>query len=825
MHDNELLPAYFAEIILPLALPMEYTYRVPEEWLEDLEVGRRVIVQFGKKKIYSGLVLRISNQPPENYEAKNILSVLDDHPVVSERQLKFWKWISSYYMCSLGEVMNAALPAAMKLESESKVVLTVAGMEWEKNVDPDRIDPLEIAILKALQTGVDLSVDQVSDIIGKSNPYKYIKSLYEREFIDIEENIKNKYTPKQVRKVRFDPSVIENGKLPVVYEQLEKRAPAQLNVVMILDQSEGKTLETPELARKADTTASTIRALIDKGILEEYYVEVDRIHVDYPDELKINELNEEQKDAITQIHSVFDEEKVCLLHGKTSSGKTHVYIELMEEAIANGGQVLYLLPEISLTTQLIRRIQAYFGEKVMVSHSKFSMNERMEIWQKLDSNEISIVLAPRSGIFMPFHDLKLIIVDEEHENSYKQSEPSPRYNARDAAVVLGKIWDANVLLGSATPSVESYFNAEKNKYGLVRMHNRYSGVSAPQFEIVDLKDSRRKKEMAGLFSFTLRDRMKQVLDDQEQVILFQNRKGYVPVTECNFCGWAPKCVQCDITLTYYKYENKLKCHYCGYTREPVQQCPACGNTSIHMKGYGTERVEDEVKMLFPEAVVQRFDSDTTRKKTAYETIINRFEQKEIDVLVGTQMITKGLDFDHVRLVGIMDADHSLNIPDFRAHERAFQLFTQVGGRAGRRKEQGQVLIQTYQPGHPVLNYARDGDYLSMYQKEITEREKFNYPPYYRLIHIMVKDKSNLIASKASDYLVFLLKPEFGNMLLGPQDPYISKIRGQYLKSIMIKLPSGVSLSKEKAFVRQKIDAIKKEKDYRRTRIIVDVDPY
>lgn len=817
-------------ILLPLALPVEYTYRVPRELEAEVAVGKRAIVQFGRKRIYSGLILEISDRPPKSYEAKYLLTILDDRPVITETQFRFWRWIADYYMCSMGEVMNAALPAAMKLESQSKVALSEMALNWNANREQlieTGIDILEVAILDVLATGIDLTIDQVGEVTGKANPYKYIKSLYDRGFIEIFEDIREKYSAKRLRMVRISAHILEKNLLDEVFDSLEKKAPRQLNALMVLvsEKKEKVGMESALLAKVSGSGSGTIRSLIDKGILEEFFVEVDRIVIDYPDELRKNELNQDQELALAAVHEGLNEKKVVLLHGQTSSGKTHIYIRLMEEALEQGRQVLYLLPEISLTTQLIRRVRAYFGDKVMVSHSKFTMNERMEIWNKLVNKEIQMVMAPRSGVFMPFADLGLIIVDEEHETSYKQAEPSPRYHARDAAVVLAQMWNAGIVLGSATPSIESYYNAEKGKYHLVQLEGRFSGSDAPAFETIDMRRARKQKEVTGLFSLTLKERIRNVLDEKEQVILFLNRKGYVPVSECDACGWSPKCVQCDITLTYYKYDNKLRCHYCGYSRDPVNQCPACGNTSITMKGYGTERVEDEVKLLFPEAVVQRFDANTTRKKSAFEAIIKRFENREVDVLIGTQMITKGLDFEHVKLVGVMDADHALNIPDFRAHERAFQLITQVGGRAGRREEQGQALIQTFQPEHAIVRYAMDGDYLSMYHREIMERENFRYPPFNRLIHIQVRDRSYMVAAKAADNLVYRLKPLFGDRLLGPQQPHVSKIRGMYLQSILIKLPVGKSLSVVKGQIRTKIDQVKSDKEFRRTRIIADVDPY
>ncbi len=812
----------YVQVLLPLALPQEYTYRIPQEFNEEVAIGKRVVVQFGKKKIYAALIVGIDEKPPEKYQAKYVLSVLDDLPVVSEKQLEFWAWISRYYMCTWGEVMNAALPSAMKLQSETLIELNL-----DTNIDEIELDASEIPIVEHLKISGSLTLDQVADVLKSKSSFKQVHSLYEKEVIHIKEELHERYKPKLRSFIGLTEAYQSDNQLESLFKKLEKGKTQQLNVVMRLV-SEIKQVEEGvdklEFISRNKLSPSSVRTLIKNGVIEEYKVAVDRVVYEGDEVHKENQLTPEQQSVYEQISKWFTSKEVVLLNGVTSSGKTHVYIQLIEDCLKKEQQVLYLLPEISLTTQLIKRIQTYFGDQVLVSHSKFNNNERLEIWQKFNNNQAQILLAPRSGIFAPFKRLGLIIVDEEHENTYKQSEPNPRYQARDCSIILGQITGAKVLLGSATPSVESMHNAKREKYGFVELSNRFSNVTPPQFTIVDMRDEKKKKKNKGLFSSVLLEKIIAAVNNKEQVILFLNRKGYVPITECNECSWSPRCINCDITLTYYRKENKLRCHFCGYKVPPVSQCPACGNVAMKMLGYGTERIESELGLLYPDLRIQRLDYETTRTKSAFENIITGFEKREIDVLIGTQMLTKGLDFENLSLVGILDADHALNFPDFRAFERSFQLFTQVGGRAGRRNKQGEVIIQANQPEHSIIQQVTEADYAGFYEKEIADREKFNYPPFGRLIKITVKHKDYLHCEKASDMLAHLLRPQLGVMMLGPEEPYVTKIRGLFIRQILIKIVPPMPLRGVKKYLAEKLTIFKINKDYKQTRVIVDVDP-
>jgi primosomal protein N' (replication factor Y) len=810
----------YVKVLLPLALPQEYTYRIPQEYNEEVAVGKRVMVQFGKKRIYAAIVVEIDEKPPEKYQAKYVLAVLDDTPIVTQQQLEFWAWISRYYLCTWGEVMQAALPNALKLQSETMV---------ELNLDADlatiELDVTELPIVEQLKVAGSLSLDQVSNLVKSKSSYKQIHSLYEKGVINIREDLHERYKPKIKRFVKFEDEYQSKEALNAVFDSLNNKV-QQLNVVMQLlsMDPEFEGVDKLEFITEHNLSPSSVRTLIKNNVLIEFQQHVDRVVYEGAEETKENQLTDEQKAVYTSIKTWFEKKEVVLLHGVTSSGKTHVYIQLIEDCINNGQQVLYLLPEISLTTQLIKRVQTYFGDKVMVNHSKFNNNERLEIWQKIKNDEAQVLLAPRSGIFMPFSNLGLIIVDEEHENTYKQSEPSPRYQARDSSIVLGQVTGAKVLLGSATPSVESMHNAKNGKYGFVELSNRFSNVTPPEFAVVDMREEKKKGKNKGLFSSTLLAEMEQTIANKEQVILFLNRKGYVPITECNECSWSPRCIQCDITLTYYRKENRLRCHFCGYNIPPVSQCPACGNTAMKMLGYGTERIEADLQQYLPSARIQRLDYETTRTKTAFENIITGFEKKEIDVLVGTQMLTKGLDFEALSLVGILDADHALNFPDYRAFERSFQLFTQVGGRAGRRNKQGKVIIQANQPEHFVIQQVVDANYDAFYEKEVGDREKFQYPPFGRLIKLTIKHKDYLVAEKAADMMAYLLRPKLGVMMLGPEEPYVTKIRGLFIRQILIKIVPPMPLQGIKKHIREKLLQFKMSKDYRQVRVIVDVDP-
>lgn len=811
----------FVRVLLPLALPQEYTYRIPREYNEEVAIGKRVIVQFGKKKIYAGLVVEIDQKPPEKYQAKYILGMLDSVPIISQQQLTFWKWISRYYMCSWGEVMNAALPNGLKLQSETRIELNDA-FDWSGI----ELDKSEESIIEVLKLSGSLSLDEIAEITKSKSSFKLVHSLYEKEVIVIREELKERYKPKLSKRIRLAEAYRTTEAQKEIFEQLEGGKTLQLHVLMrlVMEDKAYDGVVKSDFIKKNGLSPSSVKTLTKNGVLEEFEEVVERVVYEGTEEPIENNLTDEQEEVYNAIKTWFEEKQVVLLHGVTSSGKTHVYIQLIEDCLKQGKQVLYLLPEISLTTQLIKRIQRYFGDQVLVNHSKFNNNERMEIWQKIHDHEASVLLAPRSGVLMPFDNLGLIIVDEEHENTYKQAEPSPRYQARDCSIILGQITEAKVLLGSATPSVESMQNAKSEKYGFVKLSNRFSQVTPPAFQVVNMRDEKKKKLNKGLFSSVLIEHIKQTLANNEQVILFLNRKGYVPITECNECSWSPRCIHCDITLTYYRRENRLRCHFCGYSVQPVSQCPACGNTAMKMVGYGTERIEKEVSELFKEARIQRLDYETTRTKTAFENIITAFEKKDIDILVGTQMLTKGLDFESLSLVGILDADHALNFPDYRAFERSFQLFTQVGGRAGRRNKQGTVIVQANQPEHVVLGDVVDGNYDGFFDREIEEREKFHYPPFSRLIRITIKHKDYLHTEKASDMLAFLLRDKLGSMMLGPEEPYVTKIRGLFIRQVLVKIVPPMSIPGVKKFLQEKLNIFKQNKDYRQVRVIVDVDP-
>jgi primosomal protein N' (replication factor Y) len=813
--------AIYIEVLLPLPLAKEYTYRVPQELNDEIDVGKRVVVQFGKKKIYSGVILSISERPPEGYQAKYILAIIDSFPIISDKMLSFWRWIAEYYMCKLGEVMNNALPAALKLQSQSKINLYP-----DANTADVLLDKFEEPIIEKLKLVGSISIDEADEISGRKNTYKLIHSLYEKGLIYIEEELLERYKPKVKKFLKRSEAFSTEQAMQELFTSLDGKATLQLHVLMKLvsldKNNEG--VDKNKFVKKHGLSPSSVSTLVKNGVLDLYEKQVERIVYKGRQELAENELTNDQEEAYDQIKTNFEEQDVVLLQGITSSGKTHVYIKLMEEALALNKQVLYLLPEISLTTQLIRRIQTYFGDQVLVNHSRFNNNERYEIWQKVKNREATIVLAPRSGIFLPFQELGLIIVDEEHENSYKQSEPSPRYHARDSAIVLAHKHKAKVVLGSATPSVESMNNVRNEKFGLVLLKNRYSGVKLPEFRVVDMRQEKKRKLNKGLFSSELISEIKQSLNQKEQVILFQNRKGYVPITECNECAWSPRCIHCDITLTYYRKENCLRCHFCGYNIKPISLCPACGNTAMRMIGYGTERVEEELKLIVPEARIDRLDYQSTRTKTAFEKIITDFENRDTDVLIGTQMITKGLDFENLRLVGILDADHSLNFPDFRAAERSFQLFTQVAGRAGRRNNQGLVMIQTSRPENPVIQHVVKHEYNDFFEEEIQEREKFNYPPFARLIKMSLMHKDYELTEKAGDMMAMLIREKVGDMLLGPEEPYVSKIRGRFIRQMMIKITPDQNLKAVKHFVGDMVFQFKGIKEYKQVRVVVDVDP-
>ncbi|WP_448699695.1 primosomal protein N' [Mucilaginibacter sp. AW1-3] len=812
----------FVEVILPLAISKNYTYRVPFELNEQIAIGKRVVVQFGKSKLYTAIIAGISTRAPEKYEAKYLIDILDDRPVVNDRQLVFWKWIADYYLCNVGEVMNAALPAALKLASETKIIIN-KGFEYDRSELNDK----EFLIIDALDMQPELTVSDVAKLLGQKTVMPILKSLFEKNIIHISEEVSDRYKPRKRTFITLNP-VYQNPEqikeLFAILERAPKQADALLAYIHLSRQQ--KQISKTELTEASGANAAAIKALIDKEVFIADERNVSRL-LDTEDELDENfTLSDKQTEALSGIRDQFDTRDVVLLHGVTSSGKTQIYIRLIEQMLANGRQVLYLLPEIALTTHIVERLRRHFGNSIGVYHSRFNDNERVEVWQKVLKGEYRIVLGARSSVFLPFENLGLIIVDEEHESSYKQYDPAPRYNARDASIFLGNLHHARVLLGSATPSFESYYNAQTEKYGLVELNERFGGVQLPHIEVVSIIQETKNKTMQSHFSSVLMLDIEQALAKKEQVILFQNRRGYAPVIICKTCAYTPKCINCDVTLTYHKSSGKLHCHYCGYREDSPNICPACGSAHLEQKGFGTEKVEDELTMLLPDARIARMDLDTTRSKMAFQNILNDIEEKKIDVLVGTQMVAKGLDFPDITVIGIISADSLLKYPDYRANERGFQLLAQVSGRAGRRGKQGKVVIQTYDPAHRVIKQVIENDYLDLYNTEMAERKGFKYPPFYRIIQLDIKHKQPEMLYQQAEYLATELRRHFGDRVIGPEFPLINRIRNYYIKSIMLKFEKDtVSIVKAKAILQDVLLQFQTTKLSKGCIVQPDVDPY
>jgi primosomal protein N' (replication factor Y) len=781
----------------------------------------RVAVSFGKSKMYTGLVLNIHTNAPTLYEAKEIHQILDEIPLVNEKQLQHWQWIANYYMCSLGDVYRASLPSAFLLESETIIYKNDAFLDETILADD------EFLIFEALQQQSQLTIHQVIAILGKKKVMPIVNGLIKKEAIVIKEEIYEQYKPKLIRYVRLHKNYTSDDSLGKLLKELsnaKKQREAVLGFFQLLTTK--KPIKAKDLEEKAVVSSSILKSLVDKEILEFYHIQIDRVqYKGDTNDLKV--LNEFQEKALAEIKETFKEKDVTLLHGITSSGKTEVYTKLIQEVLDEGKQVLFLLPEIALTTQIIVRLQYYFGEQISVFHSKYSINERVEVWNNVLNNKpkARIILGARSSVFLPFSNLGLIVVDEEHETSYKQFEPSPRYNARDAAIVLAKIHKAKILLGSATPSLETYYNAQQNKYGFVELNRRHGNVQLPKIELINVKEKQRKKEMKGHFSDRLLTLIQEALDLKEQVILFQNRRGYSPVVECKTCGVSPECPNCDVTLTFHKFKHELRCHYCSYQRAMPNSCGACGSNTLDTKGFGTEQIELELKEIFPDFKIGRMDLDTTRGKHGYQKIIGAFEAKEIDVLVGTQMLSKGLDFENVSLVGILNADTMLNFPDFRAHERGYDMMVQVSGRAGRSKKQGNVAIQTYNPFHQILQQVSTTNYTEMYKEQLQERYQYKYPPYYRLIKITLKHRDYNKVDSGVNWLFKALYSSFGEHVLGPTAPAVARIRNQYIKNIIIKIPPKQGLANTKNQITKIRNTFEAVADFRPIRFIIDVDAY
>ncbi len=825
----------FAEVLLPLPIPGTFTYRIPFEMNSEVTAGKRVVVQFGKKKIYTGLVKSVHQKIPQDYIPKYVLSVLDSSPVVNDIQFGFWDWIADYYMCHAGEVMNAALPSALKLASETRIV-----QHPDFDGETDHLNEKEYLIAEAIDIQKTLTISEVSRIVEYKKVIPLIKNLIEKRIVLVEEELRDRYRPKVETYVRLTAEYRKEENLRKVFDELEKRAFKQLEVLMTfmrMTESLDKPVETvkrTDLLKMANSTPAPMTALIKKGVFELDEKESSRLEsFDAQTSVSTIVLTKKQEEALETIKSGFENKNVVLLHGVTSSGKTEIYIKLIQETIEQGRQVLFLLPEIALTTQIINRLRKFFGDKVGVYHSKYNEFERVEIWNNVvksggekikPDQKYQIILGARSALFLPYSNLGLVIVDEEHDSSYKQYAPAPRYLARDSAIVLAQMHKAKTLLGSATPCVESYFNASTNKYALAEIDERYGGVQMPEILVADLKNETRRKTMKSHFSSFLLKNIEEALEKKEQIILFQNRRGFSLRLECETCNWLPTCKNCDVTLIYHKYNNQLRCHYCGYSTRVPERCPECGFTGIKMKGFGTEKIEDDLSIILPKANIMRMDLDTTRSKNAYQKIISDFEEHRIDILVGTQMVTKGLDFDNVSIVGILNADNLISYPDFRSFERSFQLMAQVSGRAGRKAKRGKVIIQTYNPHHTVIRYVIDNNYDLMFRSQLQERNQFKYPPFYRIIELQVQHKDANFVNAASFELATELKKFLGKRVLGPEYPIVSRIKNLYLKNILVKLEKSDKIHDMKEKIAEAIFFFNTQSKYKAARIVVDVDP-
>ncbi|MDL2296735.1 primosomal protein N' [Bacteroidales bacterium OttesenSCG-928-B11] len=832
---------YFVDVLLPLPLPGYFTYRIPHDFSSEVKFGTRVVVPFGKSKLYSALVVRVHTDAPKQVNTKYILALIDEQPVVSEKQFELWQWLSHYYMCEIGEVMAIALPSALKIASETKIMLSP-----EFDGDISTFMPREISVVEALSYRSAVTVDEMAKIAGVQKIIPVIKSLVEKGAVITDEEIRDPYKPKVENYLSLTNNFTNEQAFYKLLDDLgkSKRNAKQVDLLLsfFMQLQERKEEDKPinfalslpkkEILTRANVSPSRVETLITKGFLKEEQVKVSRLSsYDSYDETANIALSEEQQVAMRQILSQFEDKQTVLLHGVTGSGKTEIYIKLIDKVLSEGKQVLYLLPEIALTSQIVNRLRRYFGDRVGVYHSRFNEFERVEIWNKVlnpddfsqESSKYQLILGARSALLLPYQNLGLIIVDEEHDASYKQYDPAPRYHARDSAIVLANMHNAKTLLGTATPSLESYYNAKQGKYGLVELTKRYAESMLPEIWLVDLVKATRQKKIEGHFSQFLIEHIEQALANKEQVIIFQNRRGFALRLFCNTCQTMPMCIHCDVSLTYHKRSSLLKCHYCGYAIEVPSECPTCHSKDIEMKGFGTEKVEDFLQERFPEARIARMDLDTTRSKTGYQKIIADFENQQTDILVGTQMVTKGLDFDRVSVVGILNADNLLSYPDFRSFERAFQTLAQVSGRAGRKQIPGKVIIQSYNTAHPALEYVVGNDYQAMYNHQMAERQQFKYPPCNRLIKLTLKHHKEEYVTAAGNELALLLQQAFPGRILGPEFPLVSRIQNQYLKDFWIKLDKNQQLDIEKAKLKALIEHFRSHSQYKSVRVVVNVD--
>ena len=817
----------FVDVILPLPLQASFTYALPPEMDGQVQIGCRVVVSFGRKKFYTGIVRNVHYLKPQEYEVKEVSAVLDEHPILVPLQFRFWEWLADYYLCTQGDVYKAALPSGLKLESETVV---------EYNPDFEATEPLaerEQKVLDLLAVEPEQTVTRLEKESGLKNILAVVKSLLEKDALFVKEELKRTYKPKTETRVRLTEAARNERRLHFFFDELQRRAPKQLDLLMkyielsgCLGEREVREVSKAELLKRSGATPAVFSGLVDKGVFEVYQQEVGRLETVSQAVMSLNELNVHQQRAFDEIRASFRVKNVCLLHGVTSSGKTEIYIHLIDETVRQGKQVLYLLPEIALTTQITERLKRVFGSRLGIYHSKFPDAERVEVWQKQLSHEpYDIILGVRSSLFLPFQRLGLVIVDEEHENTYKQQDPAPRYHARNAAIVLASMCGAKTLLGTATPSVESWYNAtEGGKYALVELKERYKEIQLPEIIPVDIKELQRKKRMNGPFSPLLLQYVREALEQKEQVILFQNRRGFAPMIECHTCGWVPKCKNCDVSLTYHKGLNQLTCHYCGYTQPVPRQCPACEGVDLRNRGFGTEKIEDDVKAIFPEARVARMDLDTTRTRTAYERIIHDFQQGRTDILIGTQMVSKGLDFDHVSVVGILNADTMMNYPDFRAYERAFQLMAQVAGRAGRKNKRGRVVLQTKSIDHPIIPQVMHNDFEGMVVGQLAERQLFRYPPYYRLVYVYLKHRNEQLLDVMAQTMTAKLRAVFGARVLGPDKPPVARIQTLFIRKIVLKIETNAPMARARQLLVQVQQEMVAEDRFKSLIVYYDVDP-
>jgi len=819
----------YIDCIIPVPLNQLFTYQVPERLEDKIMVGCRVIVQFGTRKFHTGLIRKIHDQKPA-YETKPVETLLDDQPLINEAGFRFWEWMADYYCSPIGDIMKAALPSGLKLESQTSVFLNE---EW---IETDRLTDMEEMVYQFLSDTKSATIQQINSLTKKTNAYSVIQSLLKKEVITLEENVVSKYQPKRTAYIKISPLLVTDDDFNRAFESLN-RSKKRLDLFMFLlnemhyfSAQKLEMLPKKELLQKGNFSDSILKGLVEKKFIEIVEVETTRLVAPDHQLKKRQQLNPHQEEALNHIYRQFINKNVVLLHGVTASGKTEIYIKMISDQIRAGRQVLYLLPEIALTSQIIDRLQVVFGDKAGIYHSKFNDAERVEIWNNvLNFNKETgtgyhLILGARSSIFLPFQNLGLIIVDEENETSYKQFDPSPRYNARDAAIILGQLHDAKVVLGTATPSFESYFNAKSEKYGYVQLTKRHSDIPKPEIIIADIADAQKRKQMTSLFTPILLKEMTEALSKNEQIILFQNRRGFSPYIQCKTCGWIPTCKHCDVSLTYHKIQNNLQCHYCGFTIKLPLSCGNCNSVDIQTKGFGTEKIEDELKIFFPETAIDRLDLDTTRAKYGHEKILQRFKERKTQILVGTQMITKGLDFENVSIVGILDADNLLNFPDFRSHERAFQLLTQASGRAGRKNIPGKVIIQTYQPQHPIFSHVISGNFDDLFTLSLQERKLFMYPPWYRIINITIKHKNRDRAQLSSRQLANELHKNIEYTILGPEFPPVSRIQQYYQLIIRIKIPRVQSTGQLKKTILEVIGKIKRIENNTSVQFSIDVDP-